>query len=219
MKAFSCLPFSILCYLSVFHVVIGLENVGNVKDLVLVNTVKGHLIADTYDHYKLDHAGHYKLELITVAGDADLYITDKHFQADFTNYDSHSITYGIDEVFVNKNMKRPVAIGIYAHPYYANSDYVLNIYSCTLSEKDSTDFDTINDDYFSNSFKQESTYAYNHNKNNNQNHFAKSKQTGSSSSAKNKPYGDLNDSDEDRNGSFVWSLLFKLLEFLVEVFM
>lgn len=59
-----------------------------------------------------------------------MYTTDKNHKPTYEpdKYDLHSATCGIDTVEIPKNFKRPVGIGIYGHPSYENSTYILEVY-------------------------------------------------------------------------------------------
>ena len=177
-----------------------ISNTSGEEDLRLIDSIKGELIADTYNHYQLFEKGDFKLELISVQGDADLYVTDKHNQADYSNYDAHSITYGVDEILISKYMQRPIAIGIYAHPYYFKSDFILNIYARKVLE-DTFDLENESGNHF-NHFNDKINSYNQHNE----------RQYPSNSKAKHS-----NKKQEDDHTSFFWSLFFKLIEFLAEV--
>lgn len=66
---------------------------------------------------------------MSIEGDADLYVSSASKFVDFNNYDLQSTTYGVDEVIIEKDMKRPIFISIYGHPYYPHSVYKLYQYS------------------------------------------------------------------------------------------
>lgn len=67
--------------------------------------------------------------LVSFEGDADLYVSSKTQFVDYTNYELQSTTYGVDEVLLSHDMKRPVYISVYAHPYYVKSVYKLYQYA------------------------------------------------------------------------------------------
>lgn len=177
--------------------------------LSLKDKIKGEVTSETFSHYQLNHQGNFKLELISLDGDADLYMTDKHYRVDYSNYDSHSTTCGVDELFISENMKRPIAIGIYGHPNYAKSEFVLNIYSCTvvdhfkiLDSEKLTDFDLNN--------QHGSTYEKHHENDNNINNAKKTSQ---------EETGDFvtDHSEDDEYSSPFWSIVFKILEIIAEI--
>ena len=101
----------------------------------LVSASKGSIEAGNYTYYYISEKGTFKLVLISLQGDCDIYVSDKHRLVTFENYDYQSITYGNDIVWITEDMKRPISIGIYAHPYYAKSTFVLNKFRITFDSK------------------------------------------------------------------------------------
>ncbi|ELU10632.1 hypothetical protein CAPTEDRAFT_182983 [Capitella teleta] len=91
-------------------------------------TVSEKVGAGNHTHIKLYDKGPIRLVLETVSGDADLYVSDSNSQPGWMDYDLQSGTCGEDSVVVPADMKRPVYIGIYGHPSYDVSVYVLRIY-------------------------------------------------------------------------------------------
>ncbi len=79
-------------------------------ELQLINYFHGLVGAGNYSHFTLHDEDRIKLEVTTVEGDADLYVCDRQRKCDWSNYYLQSITYGIDEVEVEKTLKRPVNI-------------------------------------------------------------------------------------------------------------
>ena len=113
----------------------------------LVSTTKGELEAGNYSHYSLQDRGNFRIVLTSLEGDADLYASDKHNIVDSSNYEWQSLTYGEDEIFISENMQRPVAISVFAHPYYVKSVYVLKTYQIQMSDKS---YETMNTNSFEN---------------------------------------------------------------------
>jgi hypothetical protein len=181
----------------------------------LVSSVQGELEAGNYTHYLMYDQGDFKLVLQSLYGDADLYVSDKHRRVDFDNYDWQSITYGDDEVYITEGMSRPVAISVYAHPYYPKSKYSLNRYLIISNEKNYDvhnmesnenfqDFylgrmlkDDMNRDDANNNKR---TLTVNDNKYDNQNEL----------------YVDHEESD-DENESILWTILIHLLKLIAEI--
>lgn len=77
---------------------------------------------------KLNQKGYFKLVLISVEGDADIYVSTSNKFADYSNCDLESTTYGIEELVIDRNMIRPIYISIFAHPYYSKTVYILEEY-------------------------------------------------------------------------------------------
>jgi hypothetical protein len=93
-----------------------------------VYTTTGLIGAENITHIKLTRQGDFRLELTSLKGDADLYISDKTLQPDYSNYELQSATCGVDVIVINQELARPVGIGIYGHPIYEESVYQLDVY-------------------------------------------------------------------------------------------
>jgi len=76
--------------------------------LQLISSFQGLVGAGNSSYFTLHEDGRIKLEVTTVEGDADLYVCEKQRKCDWSNYYLQSITYGLDEVVVEKALKRPV---------------------------------------------------------------------------------------------------------------
>ena len=205
----------------------------------LVSTIKGEIEADNYSHYHLSERGNFKLVLVSLEGDADLYVasSDKHHNADYSNYEAQSITYGNDEIFIPNDMKRPVSISVYAHPYYVKARYVLSIYlysrvdADVAAVSDQTTEDISYSDYLntylSNSYFDKEDLAYGragaeHGVDVPQFNKMKSEQR-AAAARDNYANADTDDDDSDDDNesgggaSFVWTIVFRLLELVAEV--
>lgn len=172
----------------------------------LVSSIPGELDAGNYSHYTLHDTGDFKLELRSQAGDADLYVTDKHRLADFSNYEWQSVTYGTDEVFITDGMTRPIAISVYAHPYYPKSTYVLNVYSVKSDDKNyeahcREAHANFKDFYYSSMLKEKSD---------------KSTQREPLDNARDDDYLNFEETDED-NESILWTIFINLLKLIAEI--
>ena len=188
------------------------------SSIELVSSSKGTIEAGNYTYYYINEKGTFKLVLISLKGDCDLYVSDKHRLVTFENYDYQSITYGNDILWLTEDMKRPISIGVYAHPYYVDSTFVLNKYKITFdSNSGNNDYSHIseenndlNNKYDEDQFESNNRDQYGddgHNKNNEN---------------KNRDSGDDwyedasgNGDDDDGGGqSFLWSLFLHLIQIL-----
>lgn len=101
----------------------------NATESRLITSHSGELDADKFAHYELNDKGQFKLVLVSLEGDADLYVSSAHRAVDYANYELQSTTYGVDEIQVDKSLPRPVYISVYAHPYYPKTKYKLYQYA------------------------------------------------------------------------------------------
>ena len=118
-----------------------------IKKLNRRSSSKEELETGTYAHYSFEDRGNFRIVLTSLEGDADLYASDKHKIVDSSNYEWQSLTYGEDEIFISENMQRPVAISVFAHPYYIKSVYEIKVFQIQMSD---TSYETINTNSFEN---------------------------------------------------------------------
>ena len=80
-----------------------------------------------YTYYILKHKGPMLLKLETLEGDADLYVSEEveHPTFDLGEHSMSSWTFGSDVLYLPKIFGRPVYVGVYGHPRYDESRYVL----------------------------------------------------------------------------------------------
>jgi hypothetical protein len=135
--------------------------------------------------------------LTSLTGDCDIYATDKHRNVNFDNYDWKSNTYGEDEIYITNQMKRPVSIGVYAHPYYLKSSYVLNKYKIIMNNPK----ELVNNNGYSYTDLFEDLDESDGHKENSQHSM----------------YAEHSDDDDSSKESFFWKLFFHLLEIIAEV--
>lgn len=85
-------------------------SVPSIAATTLLKTFNGQVGAGNYSHFSILEDGLIKIEVITVMGDADLYVCERNKKCTFYNYDWQSISYGIDEVLVTEDVRRPVSL-------------------------------------------------------------------------------------------------------------
>jgi len=115
--------------------------------IVLVTVCEGDYVAQTvndevgegnYTYYTLSHPGNLVLQMTTLEGDADLYVSSDVDQPTF-NLEEHTIssfTCGEDRVEISKFMRRPINIAVYGHPRYPSSKYSLDVIVVEVDEYD-----------------------------------------------------------------------------------
>ncbi|KAK3561983.1 hypothetical protein QTP86_022361, partial [Hemibagrus guttatus] len=95
---------------------------------VLLHVVQGHIGAGNYSYLRLNHDGRIILHMLSLKGDADLYVSDKTLRPDFDTYKLQSVTCGHDVVVVPVDFVRPVGIGIYGHPSHLESEFEMRVF-------------------------------------------------------------------------------------------
>jgi hypothetical protein len=193
----------------------------------LVAIVEGELDAGNYSYYTMHEHGHYKLVLQSLRGDADLYVSDKNKRADFYNYDSQSTTYGLDEIEITAGMSRPIAISVYAHPFYSTSIYILSKYLITSNDKNYEIHNAESNenfrDFYANMMLRDDDTAYASSEHRQQQYRSHSYHQ---SSSQNKFFADneeeietasQNDDAEYENESILWTILIHLLKLIAEI--
>ncbi|XP_074846332.1 UPF0669 protein C6orf120 homolog [Carettochelys insculpta] len=95
---------------------------------ILLHVVQGQIGAGNYSYLKLNHEGKIVLQMQSLKGDADLYVSDITLHPSFDEYELQSVTCGQDVVYVPAHFRRPVGIGIYGHPSHLESEFEMKVY-------------------------------------------------------------------------------------------
>ena len=112
-----------------------------VSGATTIQTVSGMLHAENFTYYKLNGDGWLRLELHSLQGDVDLYVSGLTLHPSFSEYELKSETCGVDSVDIHSSMNRPVGIAIYAHPSYVQSSYRMDI--LVVSEHEVDDYEQL----------------------------------------------------------------------------
>ncbi|XP_063306393.1 UPF0669 protein C6orf120 homolog [Pelobates fuscus] len=94
----------------------------------LLHVVEGQIGAGNYTYFGLNYDGKIILQMQSLAGDADLYVSAATLHPSFDEYELQSATCGLDIITVPDHFSRPVGIGIYGHPFYQESEFELQIF-------------------------------------------------------------------------------------------
>ncbi|XP_048699927.2 LOW QUALITY PROTEIN: UPF0669 protein C6orf120 homolog [Caretta caretta] len=95
---------------------------------ILLHVVQGQIGAGNYSYLRLNHEGKIVLQMQSLKGDADLYVSDMTLHPSFDEYELQSVTCGQDVVYVPAHFHRPVGIGIYGHPSHLESEFEMKVY-------------------------------------------------------------------------------------------
>ncbi|XP_077342292.1 UPF0669 protein C6orf120 homolog isoform X2 [Lithobates pipiens] len=106
------------------------------EEWMLLHVVQGQVGAGNYSYLRLNHEGRIILEMQSLRGDADIYVSDATLNPSFDEYDLQSMTCGLDVIVVPDHFKRPVGIGIYGHPFYIESEFEIKVYYDPTIEED-----------------------------------------------------------------------------------
>ncbi|XP_061174401.1 UPF0669 protein v1g209471-like [Saccostrea echinata] len=112
-----------------------------------LQSVTEEVLAGNYTIYRIKSRGRLRLELVSHEGDADIYVSDSESRPSYENYDLKSITCGVDLIEVSSKMKRPVAVGVFGHPFYRTSKYTLSVYKLPDVEVDYATLDALYNSY------------------------------------------------------------------------
>lgn len=112
----------------------------------LIQSVSGTLYVENFTYYRLSGEGWLRLELHSLKGDVDLYMSSTTLHPTFFDYDLKSETCGLDIVDVPSTMSRPIGIGIFAHPNYLQSVFKLDI--LFVAEHEPDDYSEVMKPYF-----------------------------------------------------------------------
>ncbi|NXY86681.1 CF120 protein, partial [Alcedo cyanopectus] len=95
---------------------------------ILLHVVQGQIGAGNYSYLRLNHEGKIVLQMQSLKGDADLYVSDATLHPSFDEYELQSATCGQDVVHVPACFRRPVGIGVYGHPSHLHSEFEMRVY-------------------------------------------------------------------------------------------
>ncbi|KAM4612157.1 UPF0669 protein C6orf120 homolog isoform 1-T2 [Polymixia lowei] len=109
------------------------------EEWVLLHVVQGHIGAGNYSYLRLNHDGKIILQMRSLKGDADLYVSDKTLRPSFDTYKLQSTTCGQDVVVVPGDFVRPVGIGIYGHPSHLESEFEMRVFYDQTAPQDPFD--------------------------------------------------------------------------------
>ncbi|CAL1548364.1 unnamed protein product [Lymnaea stagnalis] len=99
---------------------------GHYSDRV-IQTLEDEIGAENFTYYRLQRTGTLRLELRSLMGDVDVYISGEVQHPDYITYDLKSETCGLDVISIPSAMSRPVYISLFGHPNYLHSKYRLTI--------------------------------------------------------------------------------------------
>ena len=109
--------------------------------------VQDSLYAENFTYYKVNTGGQFILELVSLSGDADLYVSCSNLNPTFVDYDMKSESCGTDSVTVSSKLQRPIGVGVYAHPSHMTSSYRLQVISSGDSGFVSSDYEALFNKY------------------------------------------------------------------------
>lgn len=95
---------------------------------MLLHVVQGQIGAGNYSYLRLNHDGRIILEMKSLKGDADIYVSASTLNPNFDEYELQSTTCGLDVIIVPDHFNRPVGIGVYGHPSYLESEFEIKVY-------------------------------------------------------------------------------------------
>ncbi|XP_060632417.2 UPF0669 protein C6orf120 homolog isoform X1 [Anolis sagrei] len=98
------------------------------EEWLLLHVVHGQIGAGNYSYLRLNHEGKIILQMQSLQGDADLYVSDVTLHPSFDDYELQSVTCGRDVVYVPEHFRRPVGIGIYGHPSHRESEFEMKVF-------------------------------------------------------------------------------------------
>lgn len=145
-----------------------------------------------FSYFTFNNHGTYRFILISLRGDADLYVSTRNKYVSYDNYEMSSCTCGIDEILIDAYVKRPVYLGVYGYSQFQISHYrlLIELVDSTVPVIDETFFEQTNKDKTTNE---------------------------QSKPRKNGKTSRVVVEGEDDKSHLLWNILLWLLNFLVEV--
>jgi len=154
-------------------------------------SVTGDVEEGNYTYYSLRQNGKVVLQLKTISGDADLYVSSFHERPSYHHdeYELLSATCGEDVVTIPASTPRPVHIAVYGHPRHSSSEYILDV--IVVEEEEEFDY-----------FKQDDSY------------FMSEEEKGEKERRRRESE---DQKEEGSNGKVFWTILWQILEIIIDV--
>ncbi|CAH0730733.1 unnamed protein product, partial [Brenthis ino] len=117
----------VICYLENSSFVSGYVQIESDKQLL--DTVVGAVGAGNFSYWQLGHTGPLMIELTSLKGDADLYVSNTvrpSYEIDKNNFSS--VTCGPDIVNIPIEFPRPIGIGVFGDWSHAVSEYSIQVF-------------------------------------------------------------------------------------------
>jgi len=172
---------------------------------LLIQSLEDEIGAENFTYYRLHRPGSLRVELHSIVGDVDIYVSMESQHPSYDMYDLKSETCGKDIILIESSMERPVFIGLFGHPNYLQSKYHLYIYE--VDEAILEDYE-----YLVNKYERYNDYMYRDDGNkpsSTQDHSTSKKATRHSSSSR--------DSTIEDELPLWWKILIGIIEFGIEV--
>ncbi|KAG5896896.1 hypothetical protein JTB14_033534 [Gonioctena quinquepunctata] len=114
-------------------------------NLALLGYRSGVVGNESFLYFYIHHTGNIIMALNSSYGDADMYISETNMYPSYSldSYDLHSATCGQDVIVIPSEFESPISVGIYGHPAYESSSFLLEIFG--LSEEGENSFVIIDD--------------------------------------------------------------------------
>ncbi|XP_005112421.1 UPF0669 protein C6orf120 homolog [Aplysia californica] len=93
-----------------------------------IQSLEDNIAAENFTYYRLHRPGTLRLELLSIVGDVDMYISTESQHPTYAHYDLKSETCGLDVISIPSSMSRPVYIGLFGHPNHLQSRCRLTIF-------------------------------------------------------------------------------------------
>ena len=167
----------------------------------LLQSLDGIVGAENYTYYRLSRQGHLRIEMESLEGDADLYVSDKTGSPNFEDFTQESVTCGLDVVEIPASYNRPVGIGIYGYPSKEIARYRISI--ILVSETDDASYDQLMAKYYN----YERSAAFHTERD--------SDRTDKQSTAR--VMSPEDEEEEEDEGSLLWQILITLLKVFFEI--
>ncbi|OWF44402.1 hypothetical protein KP79_PYT26368 [Mizuhopecten yessoensis] len=112
----------------------------------LIQTINDTIGAENYTYYRVSGVGRLRLELTSMYGDADLYVSHITLSPTFNEYELKSTTCGMDVVEIPAFLTRPIGVAVYGYPVKRNeTEYSLSVYF--VSKYDDSDYSSLDSMY------------------------------------------------------------------------
>lgn len=178
----------------------------------ILQTVYGTVGAENYTYYRLNRPGRLFIELESLSGDADLFISSENHKPTFDNYEIQSISCGLDFAEIPEGFERPFGVGIYGHFTSEVSEFKIVVYLIEASEE--LDYDQLTQYYYDYDAADHLFYNFEAS-----DYMFRDVKLSPKQKSDNTPgtTGSLDNDDDEADGSVLWQILITLLKVIFEV--
>ncbi|KAK3093848.1 hypothetical protein FSP39_020948 [Pinctada imbricata] len=166
----------------------------------LLHSISDEVPGGNFSFYQVKARGRLRLELKSVHGDADMYLSSETLHPDYDNYEMKSTTCGEDSVEIAASLRRPIGVGVFGNFIYSQEEVSIKYSLSVFHISDADDLDYAHLDAMYNKIPDESSETSN-----------RQARSGNPSSSYD------SDQDSEDGESTLWQIALTILKILFDI--